>query len=646
MVNRYLKTLLFSALAISMAACSSEAALSDVASALSKAAPGDTIVVKAGIYSDLDLRWEGLGTVDQPIVVMASEPGSVIVTGESKLHISGEGLEVNGLVFRGGHIDKGAVIEFKDGDRLANHCRLTNCVVDSYNPARRDILYSYVHLYGKENRVDHCSLLGKKNLGVTLIVMLNYGGCIENNHSIDHNWFGPRPVYGSNGAETIRVGTSQQCMENSRAHIHHNLFDRCNGEVEVISIKSCENLIEENVLYECQGVLALRHGDRNVAKGNIFIGNGVRNTGGIRIVGEDQQVLDNRLYGIAGDRFFSALALMCGVPNSLPNRYMQVKNTIIRGNLFSDCSVLDFECGLDFERTLRPVGTVWENNTICKGEQAPSYESVREGMGAAWYFADSASKPKRRIVISDLETVLTEAIVVDCPTEIVAADGVKPVVRFAGSKSDNMVTIVNGGSLVVKGITFDGSLAEGRSLAKAGISTAVDMIEPYTLTVEDCTFENYGESGFFPIKGCKGTFADSVTVRGCTFRALSGDAINFAAESDDKGRYNADDMFIENCSFERILGIPVNIYRGGSDESTAGPYVHIRDCRFVDSCNKVRGSSIRITGAQVLDITGCSFVDSGRGGYSIRLDDAPWEKLNVSGNKFVNSGKILSNRGL
>ena len=56
------------------------------------------------------------------------------------------------------------------------------------------------------------------------------------------------------------------------------------------------------------------------------------------------------------------------------------------------------------------------------------------------------------------------------------------------------------------------------------------------------------------------------SIRNSLFRDLSGDAINYAAEREDKGRYNADDMVIENCSFYRILGLPINIYRGGSDE--------------------------------------------------------------------------------
>ena len=207
-----------------------------------------------------------------------------------------------------------------------------------------------------------------------------------------------------------------------------------------------------------------------------------------------------------------------------------------------------------------------------------------------------------------------------------------------------MITIADGADLTVSGITFNGVLASGRSSAKGGISTAEDMLDVYRLTVDGCTFINYGESGFIPVKGTKGTFADTVIIRNSHFEALSGDAINYAGELEDKGRYSADDIIIENCTFERILGLPVNIARNGSDESTAGPYVYVRNCRFNDCCNKVRGSVIRIIGAQILDIEGCSFIDSGRGGYSIRLDDAPWEKITVGNLSFENSGGIMSNR--
>ena len=205
-----------------------------------------------------------------------------------------------------------------------------------------------------------------------------------------------------------------------------------------------------------------------------------------------------------------------------------------------------------------------------------------------------------------------------------------------------MVTIADGGELIIENIAFDGVLEPGKALAKAGISTATDMIQPYTLTVDGCEFQNFGEGGFFAIKGTKATFAKSVTIKNCFFRDLSGDAINYAAEKDDIGRYNADDMLIENCSFYRLLGLPINIYRGGSDESTAGPYITIRHCNFADCCNKERGSVMRLIGPQVLTVENCNFDNSGRGGATIRLDEATWEKVRIANCNLWNSGRMVT----
>lgn len=715
-----------------LAACFSAAAkeyrvsLSEVADVLKTAAPGDRILIKSGVYRDVELKWIGRGTEEAPIRIEAEEPGpvfrqnglprnydgetGVIVTGGSTLRLAGEWIEVSGLDFASGYAPKGSVIEFRCGKEVANHCRLTNCAIDRYNPVRRDNAYSYVLLYGRHNRVDHCDLTGKLNLGVTLIVILTEERSQQNYHRIDHNYFGYRPVYGSNGAETIRVGTSHQAYKSSNTIIEENLFDRCNGEVEVVSIKSSDNVIRNNRFWECEGVLALRHGDRNEVYGNIFVGNGKRNTGGVRVVNAGHRVHDNRFYGLAGGRFFSALALMNAVPNSLPNRYCLVEDVEIKDNLFAGCSNIEFGTGRDLERTLAPERVLFEGNTIVnpkltepylaiddvkditfknnkidlagnykaegfknvkvKVAAAPSYEEMAAEKGIhrnlgpdaiVDYFNmydEVAAGEDLNAVLQTLndgaELVLTtsggdyaldRALVVDRSVTIRAAEGLAkhPVIRFAGEKPDNMITIADGcDMLLVKGIAFSGVPEPGKAMARAGISTAADMIRPYNLTVEDCEFADFGESGFFAVKGTQATFAERVEIRNSLFRNLSGDAINYAAEREDKGRYNADDMVIENCSFYRMLGLAINIYRGGSDESTAGPYVTVKGCNFEDCCNKERGSVIRAIGPQVMEISGCNFSNSGRGGASIRLDEATWEKIDIRDCNFWNAGRIVT----
>ena len=97
------------------------------------------------------------------------------------------------------------------------------------------------------------------------------------------------------------------------------------------------------------------------------------------------------------------------------------------------------------------------------------------------------------------------------------------------------------------------------------------MIQHYSLHIEDCSFGNLGESTNCAVRGAKNTFADRVELHNCTFRDISGNAVDFGAERDYVGRYNAEDMLIEGCTFENMLGLGINIYRGGSDESPQVP---------------------------------------------------------------------------
>lgn len=623
-----------------------EASLPDVAGLLEQARAGDCIVIRPGCYQNVALKWQATGSEQQPITIKAQQPGTVIVTGRSSLQLAGQYLTIQGLYFKDGSPTRRAVIDFSIGNRYAYHCRLTDCVVDNFNSARRDVISSYIVLSGRYNRIDHCSLTGKCTLGVTLLVNLNGEECLRNHHQIDHNYFGHRDVYGSNGAETMRIGTSQQSYLSSNTVVEDNLFEQCNGEVEVISVKSSDNIIRRNTLLECEGVVALRHGRRNLVEQNYFIGNNRRNTGGVRIVDANHRVVGNVFYQLAGTRFFSALGVMNAVPNSLPNRYVLVKDVTISGNTFFDCKSIEMGTGKDPERTEAPQNVTFTDNIVGNSDkerpQLPDDKKLRHERGASWAANVQQSTPiaDTLIVLSDREYAIDKPIVISRPTTL-SGNGTT-VLRYIGEQSaEGMIIIAQGGSLTVSGIVFDGVLEPGKRLAAAGITTAENMNRTYRLKVDHCTFRNFNESGFSAIRGGKATFADSVVIRHCDFYDISGNGIDYAAERDDKGRYNADDIVIEDCRFNRFLGIPVNIYRGGSDESTAGPYVKIARCTFSDCCNRQRGSVMRLIGPQLMDIGYCQFNGSGRGGASIRLDEAIWEDITIHHCTFVNSGRMM-----
>lgn len=334
-------------------------------SAVEQAKAGDSVILANGVWEDFEILFKGKGTENKPITLRAEEKGKVILSGESNLRLAGEYLVVSGLVFKNGYTPTSEVISFRrtKGD-LANHSRVTEVVIDNYNNPERTETDYWVSMYGKHNRFDHNHLEGKRNRGVTMAVRLDSDGSIENHHQIDHNYFGPRTVLGSNGGETLRIGTSAYSLSDSFTVVENNYFDRCDGELEIISNKSGGNVFRGNVFFESRGTLTMRHGNGNLVENNVFFGNGVDHTGGIRVINADQTIRNNYMEGLAGYRFGGALVVMNGVPNSSINRYHQVSGALIENNSVIDSDHIQLAAGSDQERSAVPVDSDFKNNLI------------------------------------------------------------------------------------------------------------------------------------------------------------------------------------------------------------------------------------------------------------------------------------------
>lgn len=371
------KTALFIAACISSASLYAETYTvtnqQEFSQAVSKLTAGDNVVLANGIWADFEIVFTGNGRENAPVSLSAQTQGQVILTGQSNLKLSGKYLHVSGLVFKDGFTPSNEVIAFRTSkNQLANHSRVSQVVIDNYNNPDRHESDSWVSIYGKHNRFDHNHLVGKRNKGVTLAVKLNTAASQENHHRIDHNYFGPRPILGSNGGETLRIGTSHYSMNNSFTVVENNYFDRCDGEVEIISVKSGKNILRNNTFFESRGTLTMRHGNGNNISENVFIGNGVDHTGGIRVINRDQSVTNNYLEGLKGYRFGSGLTVMNGVPNSPINRYHQVVNANVSHNSFIDVDHIHLAAGSDKERSAIPLNSQFSHNLfVNRNSQAP-----------------------------------------------------------------------------------------------------------------------------------------------------------------------------------------------------------------------------------------------------------------------------------
>lgn len=337
----------------------------DITNAAAHAQPGDVLVMKDDIWTDQPVVFRARGTADKPITLRAATPGKVILTGKSSLTIDGEHLVVSGLFLRGGQLTG-------DGVKLAgHHNRLAECAVTG-----GDYRF-FIHLFGKSNRLDHCYLAGKTNDHPTMQVEVEGS---YNYHRIDHNHFGPRPPLGRNGGETIRVGYSHQSMTNSGTLVEGNLFDRCDGELEIISSKSCENVYRANTFLDCAGTLTLRHGNRCVVAGNFFLGHHKQGSGGIRVIGEDHAIINNYIDGVMQ----GGMWITAGIPDSELKGYFQARNCVIAFNTIADCAgpCLQLDAGMGTSRrTLQPENITIATNIFSPDDRGTLFKGTE---GASW----------------------------------------------------------------------------------------------------------------------------------------------------------------------------------------------------------------------------------------------------------------------
>ena len=172
--------------------------------AIADANPGDEIVMANGDWTDVEIRLVGYGTEKQPITLKAETAGEVMIKGKSDLKLGGEYLVVNGLYFTDGSSPSESVIEFAVAeDTVANHSRITNCVILDYNKPQRNLTDLWVLLQGRHNELDHCYIAGKANRGPTVRVDLAGNRSIKNYHKITDNYFGPRHTPKSDCARVL-----------------------------------------------------------------------------------------------------------------------------------------------------------------------------------------------------------------------------------------------------------------------------------------------------------------------------------------------------------------------------------------------------------------------------------------------------------
>jgi len=348
-----------------------------LAASFVSAKPGDVIVMKDGVWRDVVIEFNALATASAPVTLRAETPGKVMLTGSSQLFFSKPYLNVEGLLFQGGAIEKESVITFS-----SDHCTLSHSAIIDYNPENFETRYYWVFFKGNSNRVVHGFFKGKNHQRPLI------GNANENAryNLVSHSHFKDIPyVPNANGREILRIwgyGHADETGDDGAYFtIEYNLFEHAHGEgAEIVSLKSNHNVVRFNTVRGTRGGLVGRRGKYNTFEGNIVLGEGLEGTTGIRLAGSHHRVVNNYISNVARD----GIRLISGEynksltdqfkttprPKTIPN-YLQVVNAYIADNTIIDVGESGINLGYrykdgwpDDQLVLLPEKNVISNNLI------------------------------------------------------------------------------------------------------------------------------------------------------------------------------------------------------------------------------------------------------------------------------------------
>jgi len=269
--------LLFPAVQAALAATITISSLSALQTAINNASAGDVIILANGVYSSsADITISRKGTAALPITIAAQTIGGVEISGAGGFSIVSPAAWVVIKGFRFTH----AANHAKMGSGTS-FCRWTRNIFET--PGDGD----YLLLNGNDHQVDYNTFQNKSDLG-RFIAVRGSGSQIAQRLWIHHNYFLKQLPGGGNGAETLQFGLSGYSLSSSNSLLEYNLFEECDGENELISVKASAVTVRYNTIRNCPAQFTLRHGNRCIVYGNYFI-----NTPGLRIFGDDHSIFSN-----------------------------------------------------------------------------------------------------------------------------------------------------------------------------------------------------------------------------------------------------------------------------------------------------------------------------------------------------------------
>lgn len=328
-------------------------------SAIAGATAGTTIVLADGTYtkSGAFAISNKNGTAASPIIIKAANRNQAVISGSAYLTIANSSyIVIEGLKFTN---TGNSAIKLTSSNNIRitrNHFRLT----ENGNSLK------WLYIGGENshhNRIDRNLFEEKHDLG-NFITFDGSSTQVSQYDIVEYNHFrniGPRA---DNEMEAIRVGWSNISMSNGYITLQYNLFENCDGDPEIVSVKSGGNIFRYNTVRNSQGVVSSRHGNGNSFYGNFFLGDGSKSgLGGIRIYGQDHKVYNNYFEGLTGSGYDATIAVDGGdvdTSGALNAHWRVYRAEIVNNTLVNNMTGI--EIGKNY--SLAPKDSTIANNII------------------------------------------------------------------------------------------------------------------------------------------------------------------------------------------------------------------------------------------------------------------------------------------
>lgn len=329
--------------------------------ALNAMNPGDTILVMDGTYNLGGVKVTRGGSALKPILIKSQHLFGAKITGASYFNPQGQ----NYTTYEGFKFELSQVSSIFKMEGCTNVRITRNWFTMPSDTTQNSKWITVGEIWANDvcrsqyNRIDHNLFEGKHDLGALLVIDGSHGTvpAISKHDRIDHNIFRDNTPRVANEKETIRIGVSDLCNLDAYTVVENNLFEDCDGDPEIVSVKSYSDTIRNNTFHHCLGTISLRQGKGSVVEGNFMFGDGKTavfeggtiGCGGVRMYGLNHKIFNNYFFGLTGYKWDAAITITNGdVDNSstslsshfLPENIIITNNTLIN-------NVSNIEIGFD-----------------------------------------------------------------------------------------------------------------------------------------------------------------------------------------------------------------------------------------------------------------------------------------------------------